>query len=189
MPCTLFVPFILFGNMKALATILIFVLAPLLRGSEIPDAIKGPWVVTGYRFAGTSGLSEKEAKAWIGRTLVIGTTSVSLGGGRLSSPRFQHRVHDPETYFVEGFHTRPADVGYKAAKVHEYEIMREDGKPWVEPGSVLLTLSDTEALAGWDGVFFVLKRKLPNKRSALDARSVLCFHIKRQWPGASESER
>jgi len=114
--------------MKALAIMLISVIAPLLWGSEIPDAIKGTWVVTGYRFAGTS-------------------------------------------------------------KVHEYEIKGEDGKPWVEPGSVLLTLSDTGALAVWDGVFFVLKRKLPNQSSALDARTALGFHIEDHWPGARESER
>jgi hypothetical protein len=30
---------------------------------------------------------------------------------------------------------------------------------------------------------------LPNYRSALDARTVLYFLIKRHWPGASESER
>ena len=28
-----------------------------------------------------------------------------------------------------------------------------------------------------------------NERSALDARTVLCFHIEAHWPGASESER
>ena len=28
-----------------------------------------------------------------------------------------------------------------------------------------------------------------NLRSALDARTVLCFHIERHWPGASESGR
>ena len=28
-----------------------------------------------------------------------------------------------------------------------------------------------------------------NPRSALDARTVLCFHIQGHWPGASESER
>jgi hypothetical protein len=32
-------------------------------------------------------------------------------------------------------------------------------------------------------------RTPPNRRSALDARTALCFHIKRHWPGASESER
>jgi hypothetical protein len=29
----------------------------------------------------------------------------------------------------------------------------------------------------------------PNPRSALDARTALCFHIGRQRPGASESDR
>ena len=29
----------------------------------------------------------------------------------------------------------------------------------------------------------------PNPRSALDARTALCLHIVRHWPGASESER
>jgi hypothetical protein len=174
--------------MKAPATILILAIAPLLWGSEVPDAIKGTWVVAGYRFAATSALSAKEAKAWIGRTLVVGATCVSLEGGRISSARFRHKVHDPETYFVEGFHTKSVDVGYNAARVHEYEITREDGKPWVEPGSVLLPLGNTEALTAWDGVFFVLKRKLP-KRSALDARTALCFHIEAHWPGASESGR
>jgi hypothetical protein len=28
-----------------------------------------------------------------------------------------------------------------------------------------------------------------NYRSALDARTALCFHIGGRWPGASESER
>jgi hypothetical protein len=30
---------------------------------------------------------------------------------------------------------------------------------------------------------------LPNLRSALDARTALCFHIQARCPGASESER
>jgi 4-amino-4-deoxy-L-arabinose transferase-like glycosyltransferase len=30
---------------------------------------------------------------------------------------------------------------------------------------------------------------LANPRSALDARTALCFHIESHWPGASESER
>jgi hypothetical protein len=29
----------------------------------------------------------------------------------------------------------------------------------------------------------------PNPRSALDARTALCLHIERHWPGASESAR
>ena len=29
----------------------------------------------------------------------------------------------------------------------------------------------------------------PNLRSALDARTALCFHSERHWPGASESDR
>jgi len=29
----------------------------------------------------------------------------------------------------------------------------------------------------------------PNLRSALDARTALCLHIERRWPGASESQR
>jgi hypothetical protein len=32
-------------------------------------------------------------------------------------------------------------------------------------------------------------KRTPNKRSALDARTPLCFHMERHWPGASESER
>ncbi len=32
-------------------------------------------------------------------------------------------------------------------------------------------------------------RRTPNKRSALDARTALCFHIGGRWPGASESGR
>jgi hypothetical protein len=32
-------------------------------------------------------------------------------------------------------------------------------------------------------------RGVPNERSALDARTALCFHFGDYWPGASESER
>jgi hypothetical protein len=154
--------------MKALVAILLFAMAPRLWCGETPGTITGTWFVTGYRFAGNSALSDKQAKSWLGKTLVIGTTCLSLGGARISSPRFQQTVHDAETYFMEGFRIKPSDVGYRASKLYEYAIMHENGKPWVEPGSTLVILNDTEALTTWDGVFFVLKRKLPNKRIAVD---------------------
>jgi hypothetical protein len=161
----------LFGNMKALAAILIFALAPLLWGGEIPGAIRGTWVVKGCRFPGTYALSEKEAKSWIGKTLVIGDRCVSLKRATNSSPRFRYTLHTAETYFIEGFRFKPSAVGYKGSKVREYQITQADGKDWVEPGSTLIILSDTEALACWDGVFFVLQRRAPNERRSVAAGS------------------
>jgi len=32
-------------------------------------------------------------------------------------------------------------------------------------------------------------RPVHNERCALDARTALCLHIERRWPGASDSER
>ena len=147
--------------MKAL--IFIFAICPVLWAGEVPDAIKGTWVVTGYRFGGTSALSEKDAKAWIGKTLVVDKTCISLDSGRISSPRVQHKVHDSETYFWDGFRIKPSDVGFTPKQVHEYEILHQDGTLWTAPGCALLLLPHAEALTSWDGVFFVLKRKLSDK--------------------------
>jgi len=143
--------------------ILVFAMARVLFASQIPDTIKDTWVVTGYRFGGTSALSEKEAKAWIGKTLVVDKICISLDGGTNSSPRVEHKVHDSQTYFWGGFRIKPSEVGFTAKQVHEYEILHQDGTPWIAPGSCLLLLPNAEALASWDGVFFVLKRKLPKK--------------------------
>lgn len=160
---------------------------------EIPDAIKGIWVVTGYRFAGTSALSEKEAKAWIGKTMVVGTTCVSLAGTKISSPRVAHRVHDSHKYFIEEFRIKPSDVGFSAKKVHEYQIMHQDGKMWTEPGSWLLPLPNAEALTSWDGVFFVLKHKSATVAAALPdryyvAEAALRYMLDRHSQSGSERD-
>jgi hypothetical protein len=145
--------------MKGLSLLLVFAIAQLAWAGQVPDAINGTWVVKEYRFAGTSALSEKEAKAWIGRTLKIGTVCQSLEGERISSPKVEYAIHNAQTYFEEGFHIEPSEAGYKEPKVHEYQVQQADGRDWIAPGSTLLVISNTEALTFWDGVFFVLVRK------------------------------
>ena len=41
----------------------------------------------------------------------------------------------------------------------------------------------------WPGIVRSMSTNAPNLRSALDARTALCFYIERHWPGASESGR
>jgi hypothetical protein len=60
-----------------------------------------------------------------------------------------------------------------------------------EPSSIALAALGAAAL-----ILYTQRKKgiailtaPPNKRPALDARTTLCLHIERHWPGASEGER
>src|SRR6266581_3566827 len=150
--------------MKVLSVLLLLATARLLSRAGVTDAIRGTWVVQGYRFAGISALSEKEAKSWIGKTMVMGEKCISLAGVTNSLPRFLYTVHNADNYFIEGFRVSPSSVGYKNSQVREYQIMRTDGTAWQEPGDLFVIVSDTEALTCWDGVFFVLKRSSASER-------------------------
>ena len=132
-------------------------------GCTVPDsAIGGVWVVTGVRFAGDSAMSEGDATKWMGRSLSIGDVSMSLKGERLSGCRVSETEVEATRYFADGFKIRPAELGFTDPKVHIFEIHDAGGQLWVAPGATIM-VGKKLVLTCWDGVFFVLQKKKPNK--------------------------
>jgi uncharacterized tellurite resistance protein B-like protein/predicted nucleic-acid-binding protein len=125
---------------------------------DIPNAVRGIWVVTGIRFAGISAMDEEEAKRWIGRSLAIDKVCVSLKGEKKSPNRVSVGEFDAERFFVDAFKIRPAAIGFVDRKVRVYKVQESSGSTWAAPGATIMSGGDL-VLTYWDGVFFVLGRQ------------------------------
>lgn len=119
----------------------------------IPEPVLGRWVVTGYRFAGVAALSEAEAKAWVGKSLTIGPACMTLEGKTVQPRPVVVEEQKAQAYF-DGFKTTPAAIGCKADKVCVYTVFDD-------VGGTLAVTGPNQALTSWDGVFFLLERRLP----------------------------
>jgi len=147
--------------MKALLAILI--LSVGISGCAVRDsAVRGDWVVTGFRFAGISAMSDDEAKKWVGRSLSIGDVSSSLEGERVTGSRVTEKEFEAQKYFEDGFRIRPSEVGFDDSRVRVFEVQRAGGQDWNAPGATIM-VGKKLVLTCWDGAFFVLQRKGPNK--------------------------
>jgi hypothetical protein len=171
--------------MRALAAIMIFLLAYELQAAEVPREIQGTWVVTSFHLGGMSALSNEAAKSWLGRTMTIGQRCVSLGGKVVRPFRIYSTKYDSDTYFRQAFRTEPSQVGYKAPKVREYVIVEAEEKPWLEPGGTIVVINKEKALTVWDGVFFVLTRNAPNPQGGANGRQPLSSDTNRTSAAAA----
>jgi hypothetical protein len=146
--------------------------------AEIPDTLSGTWEVTDVRLGGVSAVSVSEAKEWVGRRMTIGTECLSLEGKTMRLHHIVRSKYDAVTYFWEAFRMRPEDVGFRGPVVWEYLLAIGDEDPWIEPGSMIVLVNKTKALAPWEGIFFVLEKRMPNQAPKPTARSAVA-HLER----------
>lgn len=129
----------------------------------------GTWTVVGFRMPGISAMSEADAQAWKGRTVVLTATRATSGTDSCSTPQYHTRSVPTDSLLEVDFRTTAAALGLSPGGTLDVTQVSCSGSPWAAPGSILLHSGPTRAFTTWDGVFFELERRASNTASVLDA--------------------
>lgn len=122
------------------------------------DALVGEWLVVEYHQPGISAMSDEQAEQWLGARLRISDDWFALGEHYCETVAPVGEVL-PVNQVLDGYRLQEGDFplldGYTQVARHHLDC---DGQAWDRLGSVVLRVSESLALAPWDGVFFELQR-------------------------------
>lgn len=133
------------------------------------DPALGTWTVVGFRMPGISAMSEADAQAWKGRTVVLTAMRATSGTDSCSTPQYETRTVPTDSLLEVDFRTTAAALGLSPGGTMDVTQVSCAGSPWAAPGSILLHSGPTRAFTTWDGVFFELERRASDTASLLDA--------------------
>lgn len=121
-------------------------------------ALRGEWRVVGHHSPGISALSDDEAEAWHGARLRIGEGWLAMGEHYCETVSHVGEVL-PVNQILDDYRLAADSLAplTEREQVARHRLDCDDGD-WPVLGSQVLRLSDTQALAPWDGVFFELER-------------------------------
>ncbi|MBD3896293.1 hypothetical protein IEI94_10565 [Halomonas sp. ML-15] len=121
-------------------------------------ALVGEWRVVDFHQPGVSAMSAEQADSWLGARLRISDDWLALGEHYCESLTHIGEVL-PVNQVRNDFQLQEGDLEPLEGReqVARHRLDCDDGD-WATLGGTLLMLSDTRALAPWDGVLFELER-------------------------------
>jgi hypothetical protein len=119
----------------------------------------GTWTVTGFSIPGISAVTDAEAKAHDGQTVVLAPTEALSNGETCAEPRYPARAVDTEGFLATEFNLPPESLKPVSGKdlITVVEVSCADAA-WTAFGSLLIVIDGDHVLAPWDGAFYELAR-------------------------------
>lgn len=121
---------------------------------------RGWWRIVGDSAPGVSAMSGDERKAWLGREAQYTDSVARLGSVSCASPDYLTRAVGADNVLDAGFRLPPGSLGFtRGGTVTVTEVSCRQAE-WKEAGATLYWISASRVYTVWDGVFFVLERRL-----------------------------
>jgi hypothetical protein len=119
----------------------------------------GSWTVNGYSIPGISAVTDAEARAHDGQTVVLAPTEALSNGERCAEPKYPARAVDTEGFLAMEFNLPPESVKPVAGRdlITVVDVSCA-GAAWTAFGSLLIVVDNDHVLAPWDGAFYELVR-------------------------------
>ena len=118
----------------------------------------GDWRVIWLTAPGVSALAPTEATGWVGTVATYDDHRAVFGRDACNAASYTTRTVTPEG-FTQEYRVRPTDLGLQGEAITLVTV--SCASAWTNRGSLLIVKSADEMLTTWDGVFFVLERRLP----------------------------
>ncbi len=156
--------------MKNLVIILIFSSFNLIGcdqgGKSFPNQdrfiIFGNWKVSSFKSGSISGITEEEAKEYLGRSVVLEKDSaVFLHDMCINKPQYRIRTANSEEYLYFNFKFPPIELGIDEKEIDILEIYCSDEQINLnedDPFYELIIYKDKYLIDSWDGYFFFLEQ-------------------------------
>lgn len=107
---------------------------------------------------GISAMSEADAQAWKGRTVVLAAERAISGRDSCTTPAYQASTVPTDSLLDVGFRTTAATLGLAPGGTVDLTRVSCGGSDWNAAGNLLLHSGPNRAFTVWDGVFFELER-------------------------------
>ena len=114
----------------------------------------GTWVVSSYRSAPISALTDEESDEWIGKKLILASERASFEGELFPKPEYMI------SQVSVGKLLDRWPGGAEALQLREEFVPVLQLSRDIRPVATLLVASDDRLLTYWDGVVFELTRKI-----------------------------
>lgn len=119
----------------------------------------GSWTVSGYSIPGISAVTDDEARAHDGQTVVLAPTEALSNGERCSEPKYPARAVDTEGFLATEFNLPPESLKPVAGRdLMTVVDVSCAGAAWTAFGSLLIVVDNDHVLTPWDGAFYELVR-------------------------------